>query len=328
MKVYIKSVVNISDIQAKIAKKQADIDKKTAWIAKKEASIAKRYAIIEPAVTPEEFIRVQNYVEYLKNNNPYKVPQELQIYDINRKFEWGSKVGEALYGIRSDAESIHNSNESISEYKSVLENYKTKLSAMRDKADEIDRIPECLKGFMNEIIDRWDRYDIKLRDESQPYYNELRHNAWVTLYGDTSSGNPAVAEAKLKELYPDLPTNGYVPRDYRRRKFDEEHITRPFEMRFGPLNYARSLWDETDEQIHAQNKRAGENLILDLLKRVTKITGPVTDWSGLHTTRGNMGTVLNGIVIGEDGRAEVETILAGGYNIQRLHCRTLVKPIR
>ena len=76
------------------------------------------------------------------------------------------------------------------------------------------------------------------------------------------------------------------------------------------------------------NQRDGENLILDLLKRVTKITGPVTDWSGLRVTQGNMGAVLNGIVIGEEGKARVESILAGGYAIQRLHVRTLVKEIK
>ncbi len=93
------------------------------------------------------------------------------------------------------------------------------------------------------------------------------------------------------------------------------------------MNYARSIWDLEDEKIKARNERDGKNLILDLLKRVTKITGAVTDWSGLHLTQGNMGLVLNGLVIGEDGKARVESIYAEGP-IQRLHIRTLVKVVK
>ena len=66
-------------------------------------------------------------------------------------------------------------------------------------------------------------------------------------------------------------------------------------------------------------------MILDLIRRVKDITGEITDWSGIQATIGAQGfTVLNGYVIGKEGRARVESILAGGYNIQRLHVRVLV----
>ena len=85
---------------------------------------------------------------------------------------------------------------------------------------------------------------------------------------------------------------------------------------------------KTDDQIHDANVRDAKTLILDLYYRVKDITGEVTDWTGIHATQGTGGfTVLNGIVIGKEGRAEVESILAGGYNIQRLHVRVLVKSL-
>ena len=84
----------------------------------------------------------------------------------------------------------------------------------------------------------------------------------------------------------------------------------------------------TDEKIHESNTRDAKALILDLYNRIKDITGEVTDWSGIHTTQGTGGfTVLNGVVIGKEGRAKVESILAGGYNIQRLHVRVLVHEI-
>lgn len=82
-----------------------------------------------------------------------------------------------------------------------------------------------------------------------------------------------------------------------------------------------------DETFHKRNERDARFFILDLLNRVKDITGEVTDWSGIYLEQGNIFPVLNGIVIGKEGQAEVESILAGGYNIQRLHIRTLVKAI-
>lgn len=82
------------------------------------------------------------------------------------------------------------------------------------------------------------------------------------------------------------------------------------------------------EKIHSDNERDAKALVLDLYYRVKDVTGEVTDWSGIEATIGTGGfTVLNGVVIGKEGRARVESILAGGYNIQRLHVRVLVHEI-
>lgn len=82
-----------------------------------------------------------------------------------------------------------------------------------------------------------------------------------------------------------------------------------------------------DEDIHKANMKSAEVMIVDLFNRVREITGKVTDWTGIRAEQGNVFPVLTGVVIGVQGRAKVETILAGGYNIQRLHIRTLVHEI-
>lgn len=87
-----------------------------------------------------------------------------------------------------------------------------------------------------------------------------------------------------------------------------------------------SFMDKTDEQIHNSNVQDSKMLILDLFYRVKNITGEITDWSNIKACAGTHGlTILNGFVIGKEGRAEVESIYAGGYNVQRLHIRVLVK---
>lgn len=69
----------------------------------------------------------------------------------------------------------------------------------------------------------------------------------------------------------------------------------------------------------------------DIAIRRVKFTKQVTEKVGsiLHLElmrNGNSG--FDGYVECEKGRASIETIIAGGYNIQRRHYRTLIKPIK
>lgn len=81
---------------------------------------------------------------------------------------------------------------------------------------------------------------------------------------------------------------------------------------------------ETEEAIHKANVRSAESYVMDLYSRINVITGKVTEWDHIYCN----GVALNGYVKGDLGAVNVETILAGGYNIQRLHCRTLVHEVR
>ncbi len=324
MKVYVKAT-NVADIQAKIAKKQADIDKKYDWITKKEASIQKRLAKLSKILDPNELVRIRQHVDYIKEHDNWQLPSEYDTADIDRKY-WGHDTAcEALYGIDRDAEAIYTSRKSIEEMQRTLSAYKDKLAAEKSKNDVIDEIPECLKTFMQGLIEEWDAYDIGLRDNSAPFYRELRRKADAILYpGDTR--NAAESDAILRDLYPNMSERAIWDI---RKKFNMDYIETPFLREFGvSKDYASRLWGMTDAQIHDDNVKSAKKIILDLLKRVTKITGPVVDWSNLNVTAGNGGfAVLNGIVIGEDGKARVESIYAEG-SVQRLHVRTLVKQVK
>ena len=78
--------------------------------------------------------------------------------------------------------------------------------------------------------------------------------------------------------------------------------------------------DLTDEQIEAKNRQDSEDLVLDLQRRIKDKVGTIQGWSGIKYEM----KALNGFVTGDKGTAEVRSILAGGYNIQRLHVRVLV----
>ena len=81
---------------------------------------------------------------------------------------------------------------------------------------------------------------------------------------------------------------------------------------------------ESMESIHNDNVKFARQEVLDLFIRVKDVTGEITDWSGITCKQGNTFPVLTGVVVGKEGKASVETVLAGGYNIQRLHIRILV----
>lgn len=61
-----------------------------------------------------------------------------------------------------------------------------------------------------------------------------------------------------------------------------------------------------------------------LIARMNKVIGEVKDATYLEV---GMNGELNGVIIGENGKARIETIGAGGYNIQCYHYRVLVHKI-
>ena len=64
--------------------------------------------------------------------------------------------------------------------------------------------------------------------------------------------------------------------------------------------------------------------ILDLLIRVNGIVGTIVDASNLSI--GYKGDIV-GTIVGDKGKCRIETIGAGGYNIQCYHFRTLINKI-
>lgn len=62
-----------------------------------------------------------------------------------------------------------------------------------------------------------------------------------------------------------------------------------------------------------------------IIEKTNAIVGTITDASGLLI--GAKGD-LNGYIVGPKGTAHVQTIGAGGYNIQRFHFRTLINPMK
>ncbi len=107
-----------------------------------------------------------------------------------------------------------------------------------------------------------------------------------------------------------------------RKKYSYKEFIRKYSNADAELLY------KSDDDIKRDSEKTAENIIINTISKVHKITGDITDWKGVYVTLGsNNSLVLNGIVEGENGKARLESINAGGYNIQKLHIRVLVKKI-
>lgn len=115
-------------------------------------------------------------------------------------------------------------------------------------------------------------------------------------------------------------------RDALRKEYAEQGYTEFIKNhRYSEYEY-RNM---TDEKIHETNMNDAKLYVIQLYYRIKDVTGEVTNWEGITMTVGAWGCpTLNGYVEGKEGRALVESIGAGGYNIQRFHIRTLVKEIK
>ena len=85
----------------------------------------------------------------------------------------------------------------------------------------------------------------------------------------------------------------------------------------------RSLKD-AHEQIIKNIERDGEAKENMLIKRVNKEIGKIVNALNLNV---GVNGELNGTIKGENGTCKIETIYAGGYNVQCLHYRVLVHKV-
>ena len=183
----------------------------------------------------------------------------------------------------------------------ALANYQAQLEEANNKAASRN-VPAIIE-FLNEWEIRVTEYYLAERDKflkaQEEYYAE--NHRLVELFN--TSRDPEVRKQASKE-------SNELRKRFRARW---SHVLQ--------FDHGSGTWEQTMMRDIAIEK---DRKYDDLINRVIAITGPITDASGLYV--GLKGD-LDGQVVGEKGIAHVQTIGAGGYNIQCYHYRTLVKKI-
>ena len=188
-----------------------------------------------------------------------------------------------------------------------------KQQEKEQKKNEVERIPaieKFLEQWKVKVIEWYTAEYQKLLDyKAEVATKRIELDKWRIDNGFTHYGCYKEVEAKEKEMGIDYKTTG----KYIKNRFHALTIN---------LQDYPDTWNLHLEKVIESDKVA-KRMILVL--RVKEITGKITDASGLYI--GGNGEI-NGIVTGENGKAKVETISAGGYNIQCWHFRVLVKEIK
>lgn len=113
--------------------------------------------------------------------------------------------------------------------------------------------------------------------------------------------------------------NQWEEREQKQRELAEEYPQYIRELAYG---YSPKDRNEKIEKLIEREAEAKEE---KLIARVNKAVGTIV--KAIELEVGYNGE-LNGYIKGENGTCKIETIYAGGYNIQCLHYRVLVKVIK
>lgn len=190
--------------------------------------------------------------------------------------------------------------------KKALEDYEAEMQT------EIEKSKSRNVPAITEFLDNWEQRMIEYyKDQYKEYgiaYEKRRRD--IKAYQDwrySDAGYNATKEERDKRSDQE---------NKARKKFRDDwmHVTQ--------FNHGSKSWEETMiDDLRAEKIRKYD----DIIRRTNEAIGQITDAGGLKV--GKAGD-LNGYLKGIRGRVSVETIGAGGYNIQCYHFRTLIHKLK
>ena len=216
--------------------------------------------------------------------------------------------------------------------KQVLKNWQERLGREEAKQQYIaDSIPQVIKDFLLEWKEGTFDFYIDMKERFYKARETFKRESNLLVYDYIISHldkyNYFKNKSYIEEFDPeynyvnfsyDAYSNVKKTDDY--RQLEELYINH---YKIDPtfVHWKSMRFDE--EWLNKTLNQEMNNKLVDLMTRVTKVTGTITDASNLKIRNGE----LNGIIEGERGTANVTTIGAGGYAVQRFHFRTLVHKI-
>ena len=231
---------------------------------------------------------------------------------------------------------IESAVDKLEEARQTLANWQAKLDERIAADDYLEaNAPEILKDF----LESWKQHAITYYREKRirfiEYRKELkaqeraaRLEALQTLpslerYREIYKGRE-LTDSDLANLWPRKDVDAFLSE----RGLEYHQIQRKLNE-FGDQITFRLLEIRDDQEREAWLEKAMEEekraKLIDLIGRIMGTVGTITDAAALHI--GPEGDI-NGYIVGTEGKAKIQTIGAGGYNIQCFHFRTLIHEMK
>ena len=280
----------IENAQLKVEKCEKTIERHENQLAKKLDKASKTFGFDFTGFEKEEIEAYKDdHHEELRTHENY-----WDLFDVIRKFEdiKGAK------GKLADAER-------------VLKNWEDKLAVELEAERYLDdNAPEVIMEF----IENWKRmaYDwhVKRFTDYQSFKKKLKEDLAEARRELGINERMMPTRAQDKELQ----NVGLDYKSINKRKVEFAGMT---VMKLDEIRDETERWAWLDRKLEVEKK----SKLLDLVYRLNNEVGKTLDATDLRIgAEGN----LNGIVIGETGKVKVETVGAGGWNIQCFHYRTLM----
>ncbi len=231
---------------------------------------------------------------------------------------------------------IEGAEQKLKEAKKTLEGWQAKLGERISRDAFIEaNAPQAVRDFLEiwktSAIEyyRASRLDfIKLRAELRQAELAARLEALETLpeyerARERFAGREP-SDSDLFNLWPREPVEEFLEA----RRLSRKEIRKTLaECRDNVTDKLLSI-DSEAERVEWLEKTMEEEKsakLVGLIARINKVVGTITDASNLSI--GEKGDI-NGIVVGTEGKARIETIGVAGYNIVRFHYRTMIHELK
>lgn len=280
----------IENAQLKVEKCEKTIERHENQLAKKLDKASKTFGFDFTGFEKEEIEAYKDdHLEELRTHDNY-----WDLFDVIRKFE-------DIKGARGK----------LADAERVLKNWEDKLAVELEAERYLeDNAPEVIMEF----IENWKRmaYDwhVKRFEDYQSFKRKLKEDL------ADARRELGINERMMptRALDKELQKVGLDYKSINKRKVEFAGMT---VMKLDEIRDETERWDWLDRKLDVEKKAK----LLDLVYRLNNEVGKTLDATDLRIgAEGN----LNGIVIGETGKVKVETVGAGGWNIQCFHYRTLM----
>ena len=236
------------------------------------------------------------------------------------------------YDIRIKKDDIESAKRKLEEAEKILDNWKGKLDERISADDYLEaNAPEILKDF----LENWKQHAIAYYRQRRLDFIEFKKNLRAQERAARLEALQTLPSLeRVRKLYEGREVTDYdlanlwprkdVDKFLHERGLDYCQIQKKIKDEGDSVTF-RLLEIRDEQEREAWLERAMEEekraKLIDLIGRIMSTVGTITDAAALRI--GPEGDI-NGYIVGTEGKAKIQTIGAGGYNIQCYHFRTLI----